>query len=62
MAVLIDMTFNMGYGGLNKFVKMWDALKNSDYTEASRQVLDSKYARSVTKNRALRNAYALRNQ
>ncbi len=62
MAVLIDMTFNMGKGGVYKFAKMWEALKTNNYAEAARQVLDSKYARAETKHRAARNADALRNQ
>lgn len=63
MAVLIDITFNLGSDGVYKFAKMWEALKNNNYQDASRKLLDSKYARqSLTKYRALRNADALRNQ
>lgn len=40
-AVLLDMCFNIGYTGLMKFKKMWFALGNSDYPEASRQMKDS---------------------
>ena len=36
-AVLLDMCFNIGYGGLMKFKKMWIALVERDYAEASRQ-------------------------
>ena len=53
-AVLLDMCFNIGYGGLMKFKKMWFALGNKDYAEASRQMKDSKYYTDVG-TRAKRN-------
>lgn len=37
-AVLLDMCFNIGYSGLMKFKKMWIALGERDYAEASRQM------------------------
>ena len=37
-AVLLDMCFNIGYTGLMKFKKMWIALGERDYAEASRQM------------------------
>lgn len=40
-AVLLDMCFNIGYSGLMKFKKMWIALGERDYAEASRQMKDS---------------------
>ena len=40
-AVLLDMCFNIGYSGLMKFKKMWFALGERDYAEASRQMKDS---------------------
>ena len=53
-AVLLDMCFNIGYTGLLKFKKMWFALGNKDYAEASRQMKDSKYYTDV-KSRGVRN-------
>ena len=42
-AVLLDMCFNIGYGGLMKFKKMWVALGERDYPQASREMKDSSY-------------------
>ena len=53
-AVLLDMCFNIGYSGLMKFKKMWFALGERDYAEASRQMKDSKYYTDV-KSRGKRN-------
>lgn len=51
-AVLIDMGYNLGFGGLLKFRKMLDALRNKDYKLAAREMLDSKWATQV-KGRAI---------
>jgi lysozyme len=48
-AVLLDMCFNIGYAGLMKFKKMWFALGNKDYPEASRQMKDSSWYLQVGK-------------
>ena len=53
-AVLLDMCFNIGYSGLMKFKKMWSALGNKDYAEASRQAKDSMWYLQVG-NRGKRN-------
>ena len=53
-AVLLDMCFNIGYAGLMKFKKMWFALGNKDYPEASRQMKDSAWYTQVG-NRSKRN-------
>ncbi len=45
--VLIDMAYNLGLTGVLRFKKMWAALCASDYTEAARQMLDSKWADQV---------------
>ena len=42
-AVLLDMCFNIGYGGLMKFKKMWVALGNREFTQASKEMKDSSY-------------------
>ena len=49
--IIIEMVFQLGMGGVSKFKKMWAALENQDYAEASAQMLDSKWAKQ-TKNRA----------
>lgn len=53
-AVLLDMCFNIGYAGLMKFKKMWFALGNKDYPEASRQAKYSAWYVQVG-NRGKRN-------
>ena len=42
-AVLLDMCFNIGYSGLMKFKKMWFALGERDYPQASREMKDSSW-------------------
>lgn len=49
--VIIDMLFNLGLQKFREFRKMLEALQNQDYEEASRQMLDSKWATQV-KSRA----------
>lgn len=44
---LINMCFNMGLGQLLKFKKMIDALIKKDYVTASREALNSEWARQV---------------
>lgn len=46
---LLDMCFQMGYDGLCKFKKMLEAIRVKDYSEASRQCLDSNYHRQTPK-------------
>jgi lysozyme len=46
-AVLVNMAFNLGVNGLLNFKKMLNALKNEDFTEASAQLLNSRYAVQV---------------
>ena len=53
--VLIDMTFNLGLGGLLKFENMLDAIECRDWEKASEELLDSRYA-AETKRRARLNA------
>jgi len=49
--IIIEMVFQLGMSGVNKFKKMWAALKDQNYTEAANQMLDSKWAKQ-TPNRA----------
>lgn len=51
-AVLINMCFTLGVGGLSKFVKMWAALNCGNFKKAASEMLDSKWARQV-KTRAI---------
>jgi lysozyme len=47
--VCVDMGFNMGVPRLMKFVKMWGAIEVGDFYEASKQMLDSRWAKQVGK-------------
>jgi lysozyme len=58
---LIDASFNMGEGFLDKFKNMKRALDQKNYPEAATQLLDSKYAEQVgqrAKDNAMRIASA----
>jgi lysozyme len=50
-AILSNMQFNLGPTRLLKFKNMWAALAAGDYIKASKEMLDSKWARQVP-NRA----------
>jgi lysozyme len=45
--VLIDMAFNMGLGGLLTFHETLEHIKNGNYIEASKSMLNSKWAIQV---------------
>ena len=45
--IVMDMAFNMGVPRLCKFVKMWNAINEEKWEAASREMLDSKWARQV---------------
>ena len=45
--VIIEMVFQLGIGGVGKFKKMWSALDNEDYGEASFQMMDSLWAKQT---------------
>lgn len=49
--VLTDMMFNLGYGRLSLFKKLFQALKNHDYVAASDEMKDSNWYKQ-TGNRA----------
>ena len=51
--VIISMCFNLGFAGLLKFKKMLKAIREEDFTKASIEMLDSKWAYQV-KSRALK--------
>lgn len=52
---LQDLYFNLGWPRLRGFKKMWAAIKVSNWDEAAKELLDSKYAKQVGK-RAKRNS------
>lgn len=58
--VLIEMVFNLGLPRVLGFRKMLAAVSNGDYTEAARQMLDSKWHKDVG-NRADRLAWRMEN-
>lgn len=45
--VLIEMAFQMGVTGTLKFRNMWDALSNSNFKVASKEMLDSRWAKQT---------------
>ncbi len=45
--VLVNMTVNMGIGGVLKFQKMLAAAQESDFDRAAREMLNSKWATQV---------------
>ena len=44
---LINMCFNLGINRLSRFRKMWAAIANDDWDSASKEALDSMWARQV---------------
>jgi len=50
-SAILDMTFNLGIGGLLKFTDMIAAIVKGDYTLAAKAMLDSRWATEVP-NRA----------
>ena len=51
--IVVEMVYQMGSYGVSRFKKFLQALQNSDYKEASVQMLDSRWAKQ-TPNRANR--------
>ena len=49
--IIIEMVFQLGMTGVSKFKNMWKALSEQNYTGASYEMLDSKWAKQ-TPNRA----------
>jgi lysozyme len=45
--VLIDMTFNIGLGGLSQFRNMLNAIEGGDYQRASTEMENSRWYRQV---------------
>lgn len=57
--ILVDMAFNLGTFGLSQFRDMLAATKVGDFDGASKEMLDSKWAKQVG-NRAERLAQAMK--
>lgn len=47
--VLIEMAYNLGWGGLLKFKKMWAAIELQDWKLAAVEILDSEAGRDLRK-------------
>lgn len=58
--VLTDMAYNLGFDGMTKFRKMFEALKDMDYNRASDEMLNSKWFKQVP-NRCSLLAQRMRN-
>ncbi len=58
--VIIQMAFQMGGDGLGKFVKFKQALLDRDYNKAYDEMIDSKWWREDSRDRAQRMANAMK--
>ena len=58
--VFVNMVFQMGEGGVSKFDKVINAVKRNDFNEASKEMLNSLWAKQ-TPNRAHRLANRIKN-
>jgi len=56
--ILMDMAFNMGVPRLCKFKRMWNAIQESKFDSAAREMLDSRWAKQV-KSRAIKLSVAM---
>jgi len=45
--VIVEMVFQLGVGGVGKFKNMWEALRHQDYNKASKEMLDSRWAKQT---------------
>lgn len=43
VGILVEMTFQIGFKGVLYFKKMWRAIREMDYSEAARQMKDSRW-------------------
>ena len=60
--VVLDMCYQMGISGFRKFKKTIYYLETEQYFEASEEMMDSKWARKDSPNRALRNSKKIKLQ
>lgn len=56
--VIVNLCYNLGLGGINKFQKMWGYLADGNYVQAGIEALDSRWAAQV-KRRSHRLTFAL---
>ena len=59
-SVILSMVFQMGMGGVKNFRKFLNALQMGDYTKASIEMMDSKWAQHDSPNRAKRLSEVMR--
>jgi lysozyme len=59
-SVILSMVFQMGMGGVRNFRKFLNALQMGDYTKASIEMMDSKWAQHDSPARAKRLAEVMR--
>ena len=45
--IVVEMIFNMNLAKVQQFRRMWEAIQDGDYEEASRQMMDSMWAQQV---------------
>jgi len=57
--VLIDMCYNLGLSKLLNFENMLDAIDARDWEEASKQLLDSRYAAQVKRRARINASYLI---
>ncbi len=51
--VLLEMSYNLGFQGLQSFHRMWAAIRREEYNSAADEMMNSKWARQVG-NRAVK--------
>lgn len=51
--VVLEMAYQMGVAGVLNFTNMWKALAKDDFAEASKEMLDSVWAKRDTPKRAV---------
>jgi len=60
-AIITSMAFQLGCSGLNNFTKTINYMKNGNWNAAATEMLDSKWARTDSPDRAKRHSYVIRN-
>ena len=58
LGVIVEMCFQLGKPRVMKFKKMWAAIHEEDFTTASKEMLDSRWANQV-KSRSTKLAHAM---
>ena len=47
--VLVEMIFQLGFGGVTRFQRMFQAIQNDDFAQAAEEMLDSRWAQQTPK-------------